>query len=116
MPSNQAANGTNGPSAASYSVPKATKEIFENGILKNRLILKQLPEDIEECAGKVEFEGTEKPSIPINWRFAESISALKGLEAAMINVLLKRKYGVEPQKAIVNTQVSVSRFRSRVSC
>ena len=103
MPSNEAANGTNGLSTAVYSVPKATKEIFENGILKNQFISKQLPEDIEECASTVEFEGTDKPSIPINWRFAESISALKGLEAAMINVLLKRKYGVDPQMAVINT-------------
>jgi hypothetical protein len=42
-------------------------------------------------------------SIPINWRLAESISALKGLEAAMINVLLKRKYGLPPQEAVIDT-------------
>jgi hypothetical protein len=42
-------------------------------------------------------------SIPINWRLAEYISALKGLEAAMINVLLKRKYGLPPQEAVIDT-------------
>ncbi|XPS72553.1 hypothetical protein M3J09_004716 [Ascochyta lentis] len=62
-----------------------------------------LPAGIAEAAGKVRFEGTSKPSIPINWRFAESMSALKGLEAAMVNVLLQRKYGLEPQEAVINT-------------
>ncbi|KAF1349427.1 hypothetical protein EJ07DRAFT_159778 [Lizonia empirigonia] len=58
---------------------------------------------LAEAAAKVRFEGTDKPSIPISWRFAESISALKGLEAAMTNVLLQRKYGLEPQEAVINT-------------
>lgn len=95
-------NGVNG-SAAAYRVPQGTEKVFRNGILSNPLIAPTLPREIEECAAKVEFVGTDKPSIPINWRFAESISALKGLEASMINVLLKRKYGIEPQKAVINT-------------
>jgi hypothetical protein len=41
--------------------------------------------------------------MPINWRFAESISALKGLEATILNVLLARKYGIEPQEVVINT-------------
>ncbi|KAF2017611.1 CoA-transferase family III [Aaosphaeria arxii CBS 175.79] len=98
-------NGTNGESngVSSYSIPKETQQIFKNGILRNPLIASTLPEEITECAKKVKFVGTDKPSIPINWRFAESIASLKGLEAAMINVLLKRKYGVEPQEAVINT-------------
>ncbi|KAF2661961.1 CoA-transferase family III [Lophiostoma macrostomum CBS 122681] len=112
MPFEKAANGTSGIRTETYSVPKATKDVFENGILKNRLVSSQLPEDIETCATKVEFEGTDQPSIPINWRFAESISALKGLEAAMISVLLKRKYGVEPQRTIINTDQSQLFFMS----
>ncbi|KAI4953633.1 hypothetical protein J4E91_002481 [Alternaria rosae] len=95
-------NGTNG-SHKDYSVPRETQNIFEKGILSNPLIAPTLPTDIAECAKKVQFKGTDKPSIPINWRFAESISALKGLEAAMINVLLKRKYGLEPQEAVIDT-------------
>lgn len=87
----------------SYSIPQKTKAIFDNGILNNPLIAPILPAEIVECAKIVRFVSTSLPSIPINWRLAESVSALKGLEAAMINVLLKRKYGLEPQEAIVNT-------------
>lgn len=101
-------NGTNGvaKSLETYSVPDETQKIFNDGILNNPLIASSLPDDIAEAAAKVRFEGTSKPSIPINWRFAESISALKGLEAAMINVLLSRKYGVSAQEAVINTSVT----------
>ncbi|KAF2127879.1 CoA-transferase family III [Dothidotthia symphoricarpi CBS 119687] len=86
-----------------YSIPHEAQKVFQNGILENPLIAPTLPHDISECAQKVRFEGSSMPSLPINWRFAESISALKGLEAAMVDVLLKRKYGVEPQEAVINT-------------
>lgn len=95
-------NGTNGHKT-DYSIPRETQDIFDQGILKNPLIASTLPKEIQECAKKIRFEGTDSPSIPINWRFAESISALKGLEAAVVNLLLKNKYGVEPQEAVVNT-------------
>lgn len=100
-------NGTNGveKSLGSYSIPQETQKLFEEGILNNPLIMQTLPKGIAEAASKVRFEGTAKPSIPINWRFAESISALKGLEASMVNVLLSRKYGLEPQEAVINTFV-----------
>ncbi|KAH6642898.1 CoA-transferase family III domain-containing protein [Boeremia exigua] len=98
----RAINGT-AKSVEDYSVPKETQRLFDNGILNNSLIAPTLPKGIAEAAAKVRFEGTSKPSIPINWRFAESISALKGLEASMINVLLSRKYGLEPQEAVINT-------------
>jgi crotonobetainyl-CoA:carnitine CoA-transferase CaiB-like acyl-CoA transferase len=101
MPSNE--NGLANGKASAYSIPKQTQEIFENGILKNPLIAPGLPYEIKDAASKIRFVGADKPSIPINWRFAESISALKGLEASMINVLLKRKYGVEPQEAVINS-------------
>lgn len=109
------ANGANGKTTA-YSIPKETRQIFENGILKNPLIGPTLPKEINESARSVRFEGSENPSIPINWRFAESISALKGLEAAMVNVLLKRKYGLEPQEAVINTSVSFVRsYRNKTN-
>lgn len=100
-------NGTNGVAKSSerYSIPEETQKVFEEGILNNPLIAHTLPKGIAEAASKIRFEGTAKPSIPINWRFAESISALKGLEASMINVLLSRKYGLEPQEAVINTSV-----------
>lgn len=101
-------NGTNGVSRSleTYSVPDETQKVFNDGILNNPLIASTLPEGITEAAAKIRFEGSSKPSIPINWRFAESISALKGLEAAMINVLLQRKYDLEAQEAVINTSVS----------
>ncbi|KAH8728284.1 CoA-transferase family III domain-containing protein [Phaeosphaeriaceae sp. PMI808] len=86
-----------------YCIPEETQNVFQNGILNNPLITPTLPKDITECAKTIRFEGTSRPSIPINWRFAESISALKGLEAAIVNALLKRKYGLEPQEAVINT-------------
>jgi hypothetical protein len=88
-----------------YSVPHETQNLFDHGILNNPLIAPTLPEGITEAASRVRFEGTPHPSIPINWRFAESIAALKGLEAALINVLLSRKYEVEAQEAVINTYV-----------
>jgi hypothetical protein len=100
-------NGTNGASKSleTYSIPEETQKVFIDGILNNPLIASTLPYGIAEAAAKVRFEGTSKPSIPINWRFAESISALKGLEASMINVLLSRKYGLPAQEAVINTSV-----------
>lgn len=101
---NDHTNGTNGEKATvTYSIPQETQKVFRDGLLNNPLVKPTLPKEIEECAKPVRFEGTDKPSLPINWRFAESIAALKGLEAAMINVLLKRKYAVEPQEAVINT-------------
>lgn len=89
--------------AVSYSIPKKARQVFEDGLLNNSLISSTLPKEVKECAKSVRFEGSDKPSIPINWRFAESISALKGLEATMVNVLLKKKYGLPPQEAVINT-------------
>jgi len=103
MPSNDIDNGVDGWTNVKYSVPDATYQVFRDGLLKNPLVARTLPKEIEECASKVRFVGSDRPSIPINWRFAESIASLKGLEAAMINVLLKRKYGVEHQEAVINT-------------
>jgi hypothetical protein len=101
MSSNNAVNGNE--SDNTYSIPQNAQDVFQNGILKNSLIQPKLPQDFSECASKIEFVGTDKPSIPMNWRVAESMSALKGFEASMINLLLKRKYGVEPQKVVINT-------------
>jgi hypothetical protein len=94
---------------ASYSIPQESKLVFQNGILKNPLMQKDLPAEIEEASRGIRFEGTDTPSLPINWRLAESISALKAFEAAVLNVLLKRKYGVEPKSATINTYVWVSK-------
>ncbi|MCJ1447201.1 MAG: hypothetical protein MMC23_007711 [Stictis urceolatum] len=100
-------NGINGTSLLSidgqYSVPNEAEQVFRNGILRNPLIQKHLPPEAEECSKSVRFEGHGKPSVPINWRFAESISSLHGLEATLLNVLLLRKYGITPKEVRINT-------------
>jgi hypothetical protein len=86
-----------------YSVPVESQKLFREGILENPLIKKCLPAGVEKYSDKVKYVGSEKPSIPINWRFAESISALKGLEATLLNALLVKKYGVEAQEVVIST-------------
>jgi hypothetical protein len=86
-----------------YSIPLEAQKVFQRSILDNPLIASTLPKAIHNAAKTIRFEGSDQSSIPINWRFAESISALKGLEAAMVNLLLQRKYGIESQDAIINT-------------
>lgn len=90
-------------SANSYSVPKAAAEILQTGILQNPLLAANIPANAAQFAQHIEFTGTSKPSLPINWRFAESISALKGLEAIWLNALLETKYKQGPVKAVINT-------------
>lgn len=90
--------------ATSYSVPQEAEKLFKNGILNNEL-LSHLPPELKGLVNNVHFEGSAKPSIPINWRFAESISALKAFEATMLNLLMTRKYGIEPVNISINTWV-----------
>lgn len=85
-----------------YSVPSEAKKIFCTEILDNPLI-PTLPAEIQNAGKLVHFSGNAKPSIPINWRFAESVSALKAFEASMLNVLRAKKYGVEFSKVNINT-------------
>jgi len=91
------------PSPEAYSVPKETKRLLIEGIINNPLIAKSLPEEARQYVKNVRYVGSDAPSIPINWRFAESIASLKGLEATILNVLLVKKYGIEPQEAVINT-------------
>jgi hypothetical protein len=88
---------------APYRIPHEAQKLFREGVLRNSLVSKLLPPETEECSKLIRFEGSDGPSIPVNWRFAESVSALKALEGAIINVLLKRKYGLEPQEIVINT-------------
>ena len=90
-------------SEAPYRVPQETDKLFREGVLRNPLISRELPPETEEYSRLIRFEGSDDPSIPVNWRFAESVSALKALEGAIVNVLLKRKYGLEPQEIVINT-------------
>ncbi|KAI1357860.1 CoA-transferase family III [Xylaria arbuscula] len=85
-----------------YSVPHEARVIFEDGILKNPLH-EHLPSDLANLAKYMHFTGSSRPSVPINWRFAESISALKAFEATMLSLLVSRKYNVEPSDVTINT-------------
>lgn len=91
------------PSADDYSVQEETRRVFREGILENPLFKAYLPSDYEACAKTIKFEGSPFPTIPINWRFAESVSAIKAYEATVVNSLVKRKYGVEPAEVVINT-------------
>lgn len=91
-------------SISQYSVPSESKKLFEEGILQNPL-MPDLPSELASLSKHIHFEGCDKPIIPINWRFAESISAIKAFEATMLNYLLVKKYGIEPVKININTYV-----------
>ena len=39
------------------------------------------PAGAVEASKSIRFEGSDEPSLPVNWRFAESIASLKGYEA-----------------------------------
>jgi crotonobetainyl-CoA:carnitine CoA-transferase CaiB-like acyl-CoA transferase len=91
------------PDPASYSVPEEASKVFYQGILQNDMIAKDLPDDVHEAARNVVFTGSTKPSIPVNWRFAESAAALKALESTLVAALLKRKYNVPAPAVEINT-------------
>lgn len=90
-------------SVGSYSVPSESQRLLTEALLNNPKIAKDLPKEAHDFASRVAFHGTDLPSIPINWRFAESASSLKGFEACLIAALLKRKYNVELTGAQINT-------------
>ena len=73
-----------------YSVPAEARRVLEKGILENPLIQPHLPQGAVEAAQHVTFDGSHEPSLPVNWRFAESISALKAYEATVLSVLMQR--------------------------
>lgn len=85
-----------------YSTPCEARRIFLEGIAGNAL-LPSFPRHFAECANLVRFHGNASPSIPVNWRWAESMSALKALEATMVNCLLMEKYKVEPTEVSIDT-------------
>ena len=86
-----------------YSVVDHSYKLLNAGILDNPVIQKLLPvKAAREYAQRIKFEGNQAPAIPVNWRFAESIAALKATEGIMMNALLEQKYGVEPQEVVIN--------------
>ena len=92
---------TNGSS--SYSVPKETSKVFLSKVLGDERISKDLPAAAKEAAKRTTFVGSPEPSLPINWRFAEAVASLKGLEASLVNALIHQKYGTELQNVTIDT-------------
>ena len=95
-------------SPSAYSVPQEAELLFQQGILENPL-MQYLPASLKELSQLVRFEGNALPSIPVNWRWAESISALKALEATMLNCFLTLKYKISPVEVTINTYVHLFR-------
>lgn len=88
---------------SSYTIQEEAEKLLWDGILRNPLHSPNLPSGIEDAAKTISFSGTAFPFIPTNWRFGESISTLKAFQGAMLNVLLKSKYGLPYQNIIVDT-------------
>lgn len=103
-------------STSSYSVPAEAERVLKAGIIANPLIAKDLPLDVEKYTKLIKFVGNDKPNIPINWRFAESISALKALESIWINNLLVEKYRVKPKAVVIDTNHASLFFMSVFLC
>lgn len=91
------------PTSMDYSVPTEAQTAFQQGILENPLIKPSLPDGWKACAEMVKFEGSANPSIPINWRFAESVSALKAYEALLVNAVLMKRFQQKPVEVRINT-------------
>ena len=87
---------------STYSVPEESMRCLVDGILRHKGH-KNLPAECSEYANLVSYTGDALPKIAINWRLAESVASLKGFEAIMINLLLKSKYNLQPQKVTINT-------------
>ena len=86
-----------------YSVPVGARAVYEDGTLCNPQIAKGLPKEVRSRQTKIVFTGSDNPSIPVNWRFAEAISSLKALGAALVDAILQRRYGLGPHKVNINT-------------
>lgn len=92
--------------SAPYSVPSNAAKVFRDAILSSTLTRKHLLDGpLQKYADAVSFEGPDNPILPVNWRFAESMSALKALEAVYVNAILDKLYGIAPQKVKINTYV-----------
>ncbi|KAK1238202.1 hypothetical protein MKX08_002781 [Trichoderma sp. CBMAI-0020] len=94
---------TSNVAAEAYSVPLAANKVFEDGIISNPLIAKDLPSEVKDKNTKITFTGSASPSLPVNWRLAEAVSSLKALEAALVDTILQRRYGLEPHQITINT-------------
>jgi hypothetical protein len=100
---------------SSYSIPEESKKLLREALLNNPKIDKDIPQEAQEFASRITFTGSDHPSIPINWRFAESAASLKGLEACMIAALVKRKYDIDVTGAEINVDHAQLFFMSALT-
>ncbi|KAK4502450.1 hypothetical protein PRZ48_005875 [Zasmidium cellare] len=100
-----------------YSVQKEILDLLKNGILSH-----PKHEDLrnrfdQTAVDAIKFTGSPEPNIPINWRFAESVSALKGVEALLLRDYLDKRFGVVPGEIEINTDIhhmASSKYRQAV--
>ena len=85
-----------------YSIVREAYILLRTAALEHPQTTALLPTQAKAYAEKIKFTGNDSPSIPVNWRFAESVAVLKALEGIMINALLEKKYSVEAQDVVVN--------------
>jgi len=97
---------------SSYSVPVESEKLLKEALLENPKIAKDIPQEAVEFAQRIRFTGNDLPSIPINWRFAESAASLNAFEACIIAALVKRKYNVDLAGAEINTDQAQLYFMS----
>ncbi|OCT52283.1 putative alpha methylacyl-CoA racemase [Cladophialophora carrionii] len=88
---------------STYSIPAESEKLLSKALLENPKIAKDIPPEAKDFAPRIRFKGSNLPSIPINWRFAESAASLKAFEACIVAALVKRKYNVELTGAEINT-------------
>ena len=85
-----------------YSVVREAYNLLQSAALEHPQTALLLPTQSKAYAEKIKFTGSDSPSIPVNWRFAESIAVLKALEGIMINALLEKKYGIGAEEVVIN--------------
>lgn len=72
-------------------------------MLANPSITKVLVQDAGTFTTPTEFVGPDEPSVLVNSRFAESVAALKALEAIYIDTLLHGKSEPPSARSIIDT-------------
>ncbi|KAL6169747.1 hypothetical protein ACJQWK_04747 [Exserohilum turcicum] len=85
-------------------IPREAQRILNQGIFENPRLAHNVPEGAAKIAARsIKIKGTDKPSIPINWRFAESVAALKAYEASVLSLLIRKKYHTDAGEIVIDT-------------
>ncbi|KAI9307182.1 putative L-carnitine dehydratase [Cunninghamella echinulata] len=85
-----------------FNLQEECTKLFHSSIINNDKV--KYTSDLKQLAStKLRFEGTQKPGIPINWRYAESISVLKAFEGLSLLDLVEKKYNTTIDHITINT-------------